>query len=180
MRVEWRDIPGYDGFYEASFMGEIRSWRGGRWGRLSSPKPLTPYKKQQRGKRRRSNRVYVKLTDGTGKAREIAVINIMADVWKGGRPPGLVAYHINGDTFDNRAMNIGFITRSKLGKKTGGSSRRRAVGKVTERGDVVEIYRSAREAARQNHMSYQTVLDRCNEKVKKPFALDGHTYRFED
>lgn len=28
-------------------------------------------------------------------------------------------------------------------------------------------------------MSYQTVLDRCNGKVKQPFALDGHTYQFE-
>lgn len=176
---EWRLIPGYDGFYEVSFMGEVRSWRGGRWGRLSSPKPLTPYKRQPRGKGRRSNRVYVKLTDCTGKAREVAVMNIMVDVWKGGRPPGMVAYHINGDTFENRATNIGFITSCELGKKTGASSRRQPVEKVSESGEVVAIYGSAREAARQNHMSYQTVLDRCNKKVKKPFALDGHTYRFE-
>ena len=40
--------------------------------------------------------------------------------------------------------------------------------------------RSAREAAKANHMSYQTVLDRCNGKVKNPYALDGFTYRFED
>lgn len=37
-----------------------------------------------------------------------------------------------------------------------------------------------REAAKANHMSYQTVLDRCNGKVKNPYALDGFTYRFED
>ena len=38
---------------------------------------------------------------------------------------------------------------------------------------------SARAAAKANHMSYQTVLDRCHGKVKKPFALDGYTYQFD-
>ncbi len=35
-------------------------------------------------------------------------------------------------------------------------------------------------AVKANHMSYQTVLDRCHGKVKDPFALDGFTCRFED
>jgi len=177
--AEWREIPGYDGAYEVSFMGEVRSYRS-RWGRLFSPKLLTPYKKRPRGNGRRSNRMYVKLTDSNGLAHEVPVLNIVVDVWMDGRPPGKVAYHMNGDTSDPRVANIGFILRQDLGKKTGGDSRRRPVEKVAENGVVAEIYRSAREAARKNHMSYQTVLDRCNNKVKKPFALDGHTYRFEE
>ena len=59
------------------------------------------------------------------------------------------------------------------------TDRRKCVVKVSKSGEEVEIYRSAREAAKQNNMSYQTVLDRCHNKVKKPFALDGYTYRFE-
>lgn len=50
---------------------------------------------------------------------------------------------------------------------------------MTPEGEIVAVYPSARAAARENHMSYQTVLDRCNGKVKQPFALDGHTYQFE-
>lgn len=45
---------------------------------------------------------------------------------------------------------------------------------------IVFLGEIAREAAKANHMSYQTVLDRCNGKVKNPYALDGFTYRFED
>ena len=37
-----------------------------------------------------------------------------------------------------------------------------------------------REAARENFMSYQTVMDRCNGKVKGPFAPDGYAYAWED
>ena len=33
-----------------------------------------------------------------------------------------------------------------------------------------------REAARRNYMSYQTVIDRCNGKVKKSVAPDGYDY----
>lgn len=90
-------------------------------------------------------------------------------------------YHINRNIWDNRLENIGFIDRVSLGRLTGHmSSKRKAVFKVDRDGREVEVYRSAREAAKANHMSYQTVLDRCNGKVKNPYALDGFTYRFED
>ena len=71
------------------------------------------------------------------------------------------------------------VSGAELGKRTGASAARIPVAKVTPEGEIVEVYPSARVAARENHMSYQTVLDRCNGKVKKPFALDGHTYQFE-
>ena len=81
---------------------------------------------------------------------------------------------------DNHADNIGFISRSGLGKLTGHmADRRKCVFKITETGEEVEVYRSAREAAKANNMSCQTVLDRCHNKVKCPFALDGYTYQFE-
>jgi len=176
---EWREIPGYDGYYEISFMGEVRSWRS-RWGRTKTATLMTPYKKKPRGKNpRNSNRVYVKLTDNQGNAKEVSVVTLMVAVWKGGCPPGKCPYHINADTLDNRAANIGFITRQELGRLTGANSRRMPVEKVDKHGMPVEVYSSAREAARQNHMSYQTVIDRCHGRVKNPCALDGCTYRYE-
>ena len=52
--------------------------------------------------------------------------------------------------------------------------------KIDRAGEVVDVYRSAREAAKANYMSYQAVLSRCKGKVKKEYALDGCTYRFEE
>lgn len=91
----------------------------------------------------------------------------------------MVAYHRNGDLADNCLHNIAFATPKELGTKTGAQSSRRPVAKVDKSGEVVSVYPSARAAARANHMSYQTVLDRCNGKVKNSYALDGHDYRFE-
>lgn len=127
-----------------------------------------------------SHRRFVKLTDASGKSKDVSVLGLMVDVWFGGCPAGKVPYHKNGDLTDNDIRNIGFTSRPELGKLTGAKSARRPVRKVDESGEAVAFYPSAREAARQNHMSYQAVLDRCNGKVKKPFALDGHTYQFDD
>lgn len=173
---DWRDIPGYGGAYQISREGEVRTWRyrGARW--LKEPKLMRQYIRHQGT---RSRRRVVKLTDETGRAREVGVLGLMVDVWLGGRPPGLVPYHRNGDLSDHNLNNIGFATREELGRRTGASAARMPVAKVTPSGEVVAVYTSARAAARANHMSYQAVLDRCNGKVKKPFALDGHTYIFD-
>lgn len=177
--TEWRDIPGYDGAYQISWGGQVRTWRwrGDHYRR--EPKILTPYVRKPRGKARRSNRRYVKLTDSQGRAKEVAVLRLMVEVWLGGYPPGKVAYHKNGVPTDFCASNIGFATPRELGRMTGAKSRRIPVAKITQDGEIVKIYPSARKAAAANHMSYQAVLDRCNGKIKKPFALDGYTYRFE-
>lgn len=50
------------------------------------------------------------------------------------------------------------------------------VAKINQDGEIVAFYKSAREAARQNYMSYQTILDRINGKVKGIYAPDGYAY----
>ena len=175
---DWRDIPGYDGAYQINRMAEVRCWKW-RGRRTKAPHFLTQYRKKLRGKGRRSGRYYFKLTAPDGKAREVAVLGLMVDVWLGAISPGNVAYHRNGDLADSCLHNIAFTTLRELGAKTGVQSSRRPVEKIDTSGDVVVVYSSARAAARANHMSYQKVLDRCNGKVKNPYALDGHNYRFE-
>lgn len=172
----WRDIPGYGGKYQVNRLGEIR-----RVFPSGSVRDMTPYKKSgAKHKKILRNRLFVKLTGENG-SKEVAVLKIVAGAWHGPTPSGMVPYHKNGIVTDNRAENIGFIDKQTLGRNTGHmAGKRRTVFKINTSGEVVEIYRSAREAAKANHMSYQAVLDRCNGKVKNPFALDGHTYQFED
>lgn len=168
----WRDIPGYDGKYRVSRNGEVqRVFPGGL------VRDMTPYRKQAKRSR---NRLFVKLTK-EGNPKEVPVLRIMAETWHDNQDNNLVPYHRNGIVTDNHADNIGFASRSELGKMTGHmAGKRKCVFKITEKGEEVEVYRSAREAARKNHMSYQAVLDRCHNRVGNPFALDGYTYRFEE
>ncbi len=172
----WKNIPGFHGKYQANKDGNIR-----RVFSSGKVRDMTPYKKTgSKSEKIARDRLYVKLSFN-GVAKEIPILKVMVITWKGKAPAGTVPYHLNFIVTDNRADNIGFIDRKRLGSLTGGRTRKRkAVFKVDKTGNEVEIYRSARQAAKENHMSYQTVLDRCHGKVKKEFALDGYTYRFED
>lgn len=145
---------------------------------MEEPKLLKQYVRKH-GKSKVRRRCYVKLTDAEGRSKEVAVMRLMVEVWFGGYPPGKTAYHKNGNYRDHCYTNIGFATPRELGKMFGAKAGRMPVAKVDAAGNVVAYYPSARTAAKENHMSYQTVLDRCHGKVKKPFALDGHTYRFD-
>lgn len=112
--------------------------------------------------------------------KEAIRMQVVARTFLGPVPPGCVPYHINGCQEDNYVNNIGYITRRELGKRTGAKSRRKPVAKIGKDGEVVEVYPSARAAARENFMSYQTVTDRCNGKRKSAFAPDGYAYAWED
>ena len=87
--------------------------------------------------------------------------------------------HKNGMKTDNHVGNLAWMDKRELGAMFGAEAKRKPVCKVDRNGAIVAVYNSARTAGKKNHMSYQTVLDRCNGKVKKPFALDGYDYRFD-
>jgi len=171
---DWKDIPSFDGKYQASIDGQVRRIYISGKTRL-----MTPYKKSSKTARKiLRNRLFIHLTID-GKSKEIAMLKIMVDTFLGEVPKSKVPYHKDGFVIHNELHNIGFICRKELGKMTGAESKRIPVTKIDRKGEQVAFYSSAREAARQNHMSYQTVLDRCNNKVKKPFELDGHNYQFD-
>ena len=166
----WKDIPGYNGKYQCDREGNFR-----RVYKSGKTRPIRPYRKN--GTR---NKIVVHLTDDNGKTSQRLVIGIMAITFLGPAPPGCVPYHKNGALTENHINNIAYINRKELGKITGQKSRRKPVAKINDSGNIVEVYPSARVAARENFMSYQTVIDRCNGKVKSAFAPDGFAYAWED
>lgn len=169
----WFDIPGYGGTYQASRLGDIR-----RVYRDGHTKVLSQFTKHN-GKEKYRYRLYVNLSYN-GKRKCCTVLSLMVKTFFGEVPKGKIPYHKNLSTWDNRVENIGFIDKKELGRLTGiKADRRKSVIKYDRDGNAVDAYRSAREAARQNHMSYQAVLDRCHNKVNKPYALDGFNYQFE-
>lgn len=170
MQRNWKDIPGYSGKYQVNIMGDVqRTYLSGK------TKLLTPYHKKMSG----SQRLIVKLTKDE-KSREVILMQIVANTFLGPCPDGFVAYHKNGDQLDNCVNNIGYISRAELGRLTGAKSNRQPVAKIDCTGTVVAFYSSARAAAKENYLSYQTVNDRCNGKCKSAFASDGFAYAWED
>ena len=170
MKESWKDIPGYDGKYQADMEGNIR-----RIYQSGKTRLMTPYHKKMSG----SQRLVVKMTRDK-KAKEEILVQIMAKTFLGNPLPGHVPYNKNGCQEDNYIQNIAYISRRDLGNLTGGNAKRQPVAKIDASGEIVEVYSSARECARKNYMSYQTIIDRCNGKCKSAYAPDGYAYAWDD
>ena len=171
---KWKDIPGFDGRYQASTEGRIRRV----WQKSGTFRMLKPYKKGS-GKHSNAEALRVALIANDGRKVVRTVLKLVALTYYG-VPDGMVPIHANGEKSDCAARNVLLVTNQESGKRFGADAGRRPVMKIDAAGEAVEFYRSAREAARHNYVSYQTVMDRCNGKVKKEFALDGYSYRWDD
>ena len=107
----WRPIPGFEGIYDASDLGRIRSAPGKTtsnarcdrrvWQtRILKPKHLCT-------KKRRDERVTL-WKDGVPK--DYLVARLVAMAWHGVPEDGLTVNHINGNWRDNRPSNLEWVT----------------------------------------------------------------------
>lgn len=108
----WLDVIGFEGFYEVSDSGRVRSKERlvsaiNRWGQLRErkypAKELKAYVNKQRGGYR-----YVNLNCNGQHMRRIAVL--VAEAFIGARPEGMVVCHCNGIPTDDRALNLRYDT----------------------------------------------------------------------
>ena len=122
----------------------------------------------------------LRLMDEAGKRKEERVHKLVGETFLRPSRPGESLRHINGIRTDNFVNNLEWMSKKELGRLTGPHSRRKPVVKINTNGDKLEFYSSAREAARENFMSYQTVMDYCNKKNKKKVAPDGYVYKWDE
>ncbi len=114
MEEIWKDIPGYEGRYQASNMGRIKTishkvkgichFTGKVFYRTVKSRILKP------GKCVKSNHVSVVLGRGTsGKP----VHQLIMKTFVGEKPIGMEVLHINGNPSDNRLSNLRYGTRKE-------------------------------------------------------------------
>lgn len=171
---EWIDIPGYEGKYQINHEGRVR--------RLHKHKAveLNPFHKHS-GSSLRQKHLFCKLTDTNGKSTEYKISKLMGMTFFGNIPEGYGVFHKNGLVDDNSIFNLEILDRRTIGERCGiRSSRSKSVVKIDSKGKIVDYYRSARSAGKQNYMCYQTIMDRCNMVVKNGPAPDGYEYAWED
>lgn len=104
---EWRPLARYDGWYDVSSYGRVRSWRvsgNGFRGRLSEPRIKKPTPTGPYG--------YLRLVLGVpgSKGRTEYVHGLVAECWRGPRPDGHQAAHKDGDNTNNVPPNVRWAT----------------------------------------------------------------------
>ena len=99
-------------------------------------------------------------------------------VWEAFRGPVPEGYQVNGrySNADCSLENL-FIAKRGLQDK---DRYRRPVAMYDRDGNIVEVYKSVKEAAEKNYMSPLAVRRRCNRKIKDPFFWYEYDFRYDD
>lgn len=109
MTEEWRPVTDYEGVYEVSNLGNVRSITrsvpagGGRM-RLAEGRVLSIYMPPNH-----YGKVRLK-SDGVGSTKNVH--RLVAEAFLGPCPDGMEVCHRNGDRYDNRAENLRYGTHS--------------------------------------------------------------------
>jgi len=96
----WLPIPGYEGRYDVSDRGRIKSLVRG------APRILKPA-------RGRSGHLYVMPCIRVGRQQKLNVHRAVLLAFRGPKPEGLVSRHLNGVASDNRLENLVYGTTSE-------------------------------------------------------------------
>jgi len=104
----WRPIPGYEGLYDVSDHGRLRSWlTRNPCGKRREEEPVVLAQTQ---KGCEYNRVELR---GNGKKNYCRVHMLVLAAFVGPRPEGHEGAHWNGDSRDNRLSNLRWATHAE-------------------------------------------------------------------
>ena len=118
MKESWQPVPGYEGLYEVSDQGRVRSLdrsveRKNRWG------SITTHRIKGRVLRpgvTTCHRFYVNLSKNN-TPWVVPVHKLVALAFIGPRPEGHDIDHVNGDFRDNRLLNLEYVTHQENQKR---------------------------------------------------------------
>jgi hypothetical protein len=114
----WKQVPGYEGHYEVSDMGRVRSIKFGM------------IKILKQSKRCKSRYYFVQLSLN-GIQKNYSVHRLVFSAFNGSLQDELVIDHIDGDTCNNTSYNLRQVTQ--LENARAGADRKRLSGKSTSR-----------------------------------------------
>ena len=169
---EWRDVVGYEGLYQVSSEGRVKSLeRTDSWGRTVKERILKPNV---------VGRGYLRVVlYAGGKTRMFYVHRLVCQSFHenpGNKPQ---VNHINEDKTDNRACNLEWCTRREninhgSRNERVAKAQSKPVGQYTLDGDLVKAWQSTNEVERQTGFSCGNISEVANGKRKT-----AHGYRWK-
>ena len=159
MEEVWRDIPGFEGKYQANNYGNIRSLKFKNTNRL---KILTP--------KRRGNYLAVKLTKGK-TSKMYSIHRLVYQAFNGPIPEGMQVNHIDENRYNNSLDNLNLMSPKaniNWGSRNERASKSQVNGKNAKRvrqmdldGNVIKEYPSAMEIERELGFNRANISSCC-------------------
>lgn len=86
----------------------------------------------------------------------------------------------NGLKYDVRASNLEKTSREELGRLTGHKSKRRGVVFIGEHGELLDEFKSTREAEQVTLYNRQTICDSCNDTRNDYYSIGYRAFMWAD
>jgi len=177
-KEEWRDIKDYEGRYQVSNMGRVKSLERtviDKIGRKHS-------QKERILKPGTDNFGYfrVVLYKGSGKKKTLKVHRLVCEAFHENSKNKPEVNHINEDKLDNRACNLEWVT-TKENCNHGTHNARMAktlskqVGQYTRDGILIKVWQSAMEVQRQLGFAQSSI---CNVALGKLKSAYGYVWKY--
>lgn len=160
----WAMVPGFNNKVRASINGEIQKYY-----KTCGWKTVSQYWKTKKGRGK-----HCKINQ-----KEYNAARLIWSAFNGPIPDGYIVAHKDGVNIINALECLYLTTLKENAKITGGMCADRRVEKIDPAGNLIKTYRSAREAAKYEYMSRQSITDRCNGKIKNEFSY-GYSYRWQN
>lgn len=156
----WKDIIGFEGLYQVSDLGRVKSFYNG---------------KERILKGRDNSRGYPMVILYNDKSKQVSVHRLVAEAFVPNPNNLPQVNHINEDKHDNRADNLewcdgkyncNYGTRNERGA----SAKSKQVYQYTKDGSLVSSYPSTNEAERQTGCASTKICACCNGKRKSAYG----------
>lgn len=183
---EWRDVKGYDGIYQVSNIGNVRSvthttvYKDGRVGHYEG-KMLTP----QNGN---NGYKFVNLSKN-GITNNVDIHRLVAETFLPKDDERNVVNHKDGNKHNNTVENLEWVTYSENSKHAvrtglldmkpfiiaGQTARKKKIAQIDTKGKIIKVFDSGAEAARQLGLSIGNISS-CANGIRK--TTGGYHWQF--
>lgn len=177
----WKPIPGYEGLYDASDQGRVRSAPGKTTSNALYSKRVWKSRIMKPKRPTHARRHDGRLTLWKdGEPKDYLVARLVAAAWLGPPADGMTVNHINGDYMDNRPENLEWISNGdnvRHGFNTGlFDSLKKPVTLVNAASQEETSYTSMAEASRAIGRQHGYVHGVIKHKQEYATGVDGAKY----